>query len=265
LFATNQWQSSKREKQTMKAKMKATMAIIGVCAALSPWAGAAPILQHVGANNPTTEGFNPTGGAGLEGIRYATNDNGTPAWVIQDTNAPLNSGFGYLNNLSAVQRGQLANQWHVGWTFKVAAASAPDDVTPFSVRFINTNGLSTTERDYWVKYSLTNGTDLRIVLNAGPALTVPGAAVGFHTWDLRRTNPASTVAEFYYDGAFLTNYSGFDDPGEGYYLMWVAQGADTTSLTEWTSMIVEVVPEPSSLGLIAVVAGIGHLCRRRKQ
>lgn len=234
--------------------MKRAVQIIAICLVLAPWAGAQMIVQHQGTNNPTTEGFTQGNGGGLS--LFPTNDAGTQAWTILDNN--VSDGVLYYAFFSVADRARLAPMWNVVWNFNLIDAPDPDSVR---VNFTLTNSTGNARR--YVPQFQRIGNDVSVVLPGGPAVPLQvGAGVGFHTWQLIRTNPASDVAEFYLDGVFLANYSGFNDSQEN-ISFGTGGGNATTSHTEWRFLYVEV-PEPSTLGLIGVAAAIGMAFRKRR-
>jgi hypothetical protein len=62
------------------------------------------IYQHIGSNDPLTEGWiDPPGTSTISGdVTWGSiNDNGTEAWYVDDSDTVLNSGRSYQNIPSA--------------------------------------------------------------------------------------------------------------------------------------------------------------------
>lgn len=228
------------------------MQILALWAAISSWAGAQTIIQHVGANNPTNEGFLLSNGTTMP--KFPTNDGGILSWTIVDTNAADN--FVYFKNFTSAQRADLADGWHVLWKAKAIDAPAPRS---WEISFSLTNDTGNARR-YLAAFE-KSGADMIVDLVTGPAFTVLGKGDGFHTWEFKRSTPGTDVAEFWVDDVFLTNYAGFNDFSSN--IEWGSLPHAKTSHVEWAWVLVEV-PEPSSLLLIGVATGIGLLSRRRK-
>jgi hypothetical protein len=214
-------------------------------------------IYHANDKNPVTdEGFSENGT--LSG--FPTNDAGTLAWVIQDTDTGNRAQY----NVGSTPDPDYyrTNGWSLTWKLKIV--DGPDTILDSTARGIEMNWRykndGVNDRRYNIRFGLTNG-NATVFMLTGPAITVPGAGVGFHKWTLER-RPGTDVAGFYVDGTFLTNYSGFADSSEA-RLYWGSITAPSTGTSEWSLILLEV-PEPSALGLLSLGASGVFLLQRRR-
>jgi len=247
--------------------MKQIAWLIGGFVAWTCSVNAQVIVQHVGTNNPVTEGFTQTGTI----VGSPTNDMGTNAWHILDTTS--SDRLRYDFNLTSGQIAMLSTQgWKITW--QLAMLTNVID-TPDTVRF-STHGVPMAyylpsiapgvgNRRYIVQLGrATNAVSVRLSGQSGVDTTfyVPSLASGFHTWVLENSAPGVVGANLYVDGIFLTNYNGFSDTS-AFNLNW-GSGLGNTPFndTEWGLVLLQV-PEPSALGLFMGAALVVSFLRRR--
>ena len=214
------------------------------------------VVEHAGANDPTSEGFNANGDAGLGS---AVTDGGTAAWKVLD-DQPTELSYGYA--LSAEESSAARND---GFTMRanvrLPIVGMPIQSNPFvHIRF-----------DGDKRYFLRWGTE-----NSG-AVNVQLLGTGSNTQELGVTTDDYALYEVTYDGD--TNeaqlYVNGSTVGNG--VLPMIDGG--TNIITWGSgastghpagegnfsllnLDINNIPEPASLALIGF-GGLALLARRR--
>lgn len=227
-------------------------------------AAQAAIVEHVGSNDPTTEGFTyETASNGTVTTGAVINDGGVDAWKVDD-NATNDYGLYYQGFSSADQASLLAQGFTA--TMKLRIADTPSDAPGGAVAFdLN---LGSTHKRFLVYFGTNADGDPNFYFNDGnfsyPVAT--GAGGGYHTFKLIY-DPVTTTADVYLDATQLKDdwagLSGSTQRGQtfGQAVFGSGSGGDTGQ-GNYASFVV-AVPEPASVALmgLGVVALVG---RRRR-
>lgn len=241
----------------ISANILSGIALIAVTASISQ---ASIVVQHLGANDPATEGWSFVGGGSLVTVGGLTDDagSGLDAWYINDASDD-NSGneYGlYLNPFTTVQKTDLlANDWIA--TAKIRIGQTND--FPGGAVFFDVN-LGDGNRRFYVYIGTEAGGDPNWTIDSGATVnTINGLGTGYHTYQFKYTASTQTV-DFLVDGNLAINdWGGHDgNNGDGRMAFGSGSGGDTGQGNY--NLVNLVVPEPSSLGLLA---GASMLMMRR--
>ena len=195
-----------------------------------------PIFQHLGANDPTAEGFNLVLGSG--GSVGAV---GTSAWTTA-VGSPNGNTY-YQQTFSLQQLADMAGQnWVLSFTVQVAqSGNFPNSYLQLetgSATFILPLG-SDSNGDPFI-----NGSSL------SPMFVLNGGGSGYHNYQLIY-NTANATANLWVDGTdAINNYPYATHSGAG-SIAW-GEGQAGSSQGNWSLVSLSVVPEPSTLSLLTL-------------
>ena len=196
------------------------------------------ISQHIGANDPTSEGFSLSsyGSPELWGV---INDLGVDAWAtsVYQAGATYTDRFGDLSG----------KNWVLSTTLRVVTSDVAAGGDVFSA------AITTGSTVFYLRFGSTAGGDPTVqaatYLHSSPVITLDGAGSTYN--DFRLVYDASeNMTDLWING--VREYSGL--PGASVEtaagLQWSAgyQGS-LTRQANWSLVSVEIIPEPSSIGL----------------
>jgi hypothetical protein len=220
----------------MKTRIFITAVIVlGLSA---PIFGQGVLYQHVGANNPTDEGFTlDTSGAG--GTASAIpNDGGVTAWSTQ---VGAGGTLWYDGQLSSTALAQ--SDWILSVNMRVLQSGPSFENSFVQVR--------TSDYIYSLWFATQADGDPLVRAGAfasGPVFVLDGAGAGYHDFQLRYSHDAGN-AELWVDG--VMRLSGITSSGQsGISVLQWGDGQAGPSGAYWNSVSFQVVPEPSSLALL---------------
>lgn len=237
---------------------------------LAPAQASTLLFSHVGAVNPTTEGWTFSGTVQTGAI---TNDLGTgvDAWKVYEQGG---SNAGTYNKTLTI--GQLSEALQIGWTLDATIRFIPPD--PLVVTSLGNNAWCTLLIDEGVAgkrdlYGLYFGNDLSG--NTLVRLYATGATYtvdpGYHDYSIR-WDPSTQLASFFIDGVLkASDYAGSTIDNTGTSRVYWGDNT-TTAITPGRgahyayvglSTGVAAVPEPGRIGLLMLAAAAGIFRRRR--
>ena len=235
------------------------------------------IASAEGMTNPTTEGFTTVTFGASSTAGPLSNDLGLPAWSI--TGSGQSSQFGY--GTAALTTAQLSNIASNGFTLTLVERALLNGLAPAytssdpatiggayvgyaGVRWeielgLNSNG----DTVVVLPTTLDNGGPGESIRSFGPSYTLTGSGSTYNTYQLVY-NSTTQLADLFVDGKeVLSNYSGDTSfytnnalkfsaasGGEGNFNLVQVQTGDA------------VIPEPGSLTLLALGAGVIGIVRR---
>jgi len=214
----------------------------------TPIFGQGVLYQHLGANNPTGEGFAlVTSGAGGTASSIP-NDGGVAAWATQ---VGAGGTLWYSGQLSSASLAQ--SDWILSVNMRVLQSGPSFENSFVQVR--------TNDYIYSLWFAAQADGDPLVRAGAfarGPVFVMEGAGAGYHDYQLRYSYAAGN-AELWVDG--LMRLSGITSSGQsGISVLQWGEGQAGPSRAHWNSVSFQVVPEPSSLGLMLV--GLVLICRK---
>jgi hypothetical protein len=204
---------------------------------VTPIFGQGVMYQHLGANDPVNEGFalvtSGTGGT----TSTIPNDGGVAAWATQ---VGAGGTLWYSGQLDAVALAQ--SDWILSVDMQVLQSSENSFV-----------GVRTSDYIYNLWFTAQADGDPVVRAGAfatGPVFALEGAGAGYHDYQLRYSNAAGN-AELWVDG--VMRLSGITSSGQsGWSVLQWGEGQGGPSLSHWSSVSFEAIPEPSSLALLPV-------------
>ena len=238
-----------------------TLAVLAIIALALP-AQAVVIKEHVGQNDPIAdEGWAPDGtGSGFTLPPQGINDGGVDAWAIQDDSTTQEYGPTYRPFQQSELDDMRANGWRM--TLKLRMTMQPDspDDPCVHARFGLDNGT------WWLRFGNDEQDNINVRMFKGDAdpsfvvADVPGGPLDYHTWRLEDLD-GDMLANLYQDDVLVAEdvapYS------YGYNrLTWGSLNKAATGGANWALLRLESVPEPTTIGLLAVGA-LAMLRRRR--
>ena len=215
-------------------------------------AKASLIFSHVGANDPTTEGWIDSGSGTLVTTGGVMNDLGTgvDSWFVDDPTAVSGSLTHYVQVPDAMTISQASA---LGWTLSVNArmvTSSGSGIPGMKARYHN--GTSTR---FGMLFDRETDGDPSVELIGGGAFILDGAGDGeYHLYELIY-DPIAGSADLFVDGVErISNYAGYTGPATT-RVDWGANSSSTTGRGHFNSVEFSVVPEPSAILLF----GLGYL------
>ena len=179
-----------------------------------------PVATHIGAADPTTEGFTEVSCCGPSTVEPLANDLGHASWSI--AGAAMGSQFWYQSGaLSAAQKADIASQGAVlSIEARVVQGLAPSFDTVNYVT-IGGAGLDTGLKRFLVNLGLDVNGDTVVSLDTaldvgyggamrsfGPSFILTGSGSSYHNYQLV-FRPGGQVADLFVDGIErITNYAG---------------------------------------------------------
>lgn len=221
-------------------------------------AQAAPIIQHSGSADPTTEEFTFAGGGAGITTGPVTNDAGLDAWSVTDASA--NFGLYYQGFTPTERADLLANDFVATTTLRVVNAST----SPAGALLFDVN-LGLTKRRFLLYFGSNALGDLMINYNDTTITTYGGSGSGYHTIRLQYDADLAN-ADVYLDNNLVrsdyTGISGSTQNSNANGQVQFGSGSGAGQGRGNYNLISVAVPEPASL----VALGMGSLAllgRRR--
>ena len=221
-------------------KTRTLITAVVVLGLSTPIFGQGVLYQHLGANNPTGEGFTLlTSGAGGTASPIP-NDAGVAAWATQVGAGGTLWYSGQLNSLSPVQ-----SDWVLSVNMRVLQSGHSFENSFVQVR--------TSDYIYSLWFAAQADGDPIVRAGAfasGPVFVMEGVGAGYHDYQLRYSSIAGN-AQLWVDG--VMRLSGITSTGQsGTSVLQWGEGQAGPSSSRWGSVSIQVVPEPSSFGLMLV-------------
>jgi hypothetical protein len=210
------------------------------------------LYQHLGANDPLTEGFaldtSGTGGT----TAPVPNDGGVAAWATQVSAGGTLWFAGQLDSATVVP-----SDWVLSVNMRVLQSGPV-----FENSFV---GVRTTSYIYNLWFATQPDGDPVVRAGAfatGPVFVLNGAGPGYHEYQLRYSHAAGS-AELWVDG--VMRISGIASSGlSGISELEWGEGQAGPSHANWNTVSFQVVPEPSSFGLLLLgFPLLAARCRRK--
>lgn len=239
-------------------------------------ANAAPLFQHLGASDPTTEGWTAVGAGGVT-TGPVLNDLGTglDAWSTDD-DLTVASGFNSRGYTGTPSAGDLADMASFGWTLSGRLRVVDADVV--SANPVSTFGAAITMSvdDGMDLYSFQFGIDgsgnalvkaptgTFIASNGhpigtGPQFTATGS--GYHLYTVV-FDPVAGNVDLFIDGIeVLSNHEGLASSSPTVF--FGAGDSQATGHANWNEVTFSIVPEPSTALLTA--SGLLALAQARRR
>lgn len=212
------------------------------------------VVEHMGANDPVTEGFALTRFLGNPEVGPVFDDLGRDAWMIKLTS--VSDNVQYTHNLTQ-QQGEDAMRF--GWELSA------------TVRFLSmppSTGLAfhTGNDLFWMMFRTFPNGVLYVTDNRGTAYSFEDHDGGYHNYKLVY-DPLSELAKLWVDGIdtgveFLPRSS-----TSGSWLMLGAGESVEGTQAHWHEINLTIVPEPATLALLTGVGAlfVAGIVRRRKR
>ena len=210
------------------------------------------IVQHIGAADPTTEGWVDQGGSQPVGPIFG--DMGFDAWSIDDSSTALGSSRAYSHQLTGSQlSGAMASGWQLSTRLRVI------DI-PDSLDFSVTVGLSAASVNYYMAFGSQADGDPIVQLvegfsspnTLGPSYALEGSGGGYHHYEMR-FDPLSGTADLFVDGIErISDYGGNTINAGSSLVQFGAAQSNSTGHGHYNFVQFSTVPEPSSTVLFLV-------------
>lgn len=254
--------------RTIRTGLFSLAATAMVCLLAASTASAVTIAQHVGNNNPTTEGWvlvNP--GAGTDPILSPiTADAGHDAWEIDDTDASSGKASYYdFNGITTAQADDMiANGFQFAFRLKIPATGHNKNTRAIEAE-IGVVGTSASKGG--ILFLGTSGGDPHLDAgNYGAGVVMTGLGEGYHdylmTYDSSTDMMTTTV-----DGNLA--FAVAPNTGLGDRVWFGSVVGSGEGLSRWSDVTLTsglpagaVVPEPATMGLLGL-AGLAMMRRRR--
>jgi hypothetical protein len=210
---------------------------------------AAVLIDHNGSTDPTTEGwsFFTSGPAAATG---PINDAGTNAWFTDDNNSSALGGYA-LN----ITPSQALDARTNGWVMRTTAREADPNANYSSTAIEFRDGVSA----FQVRIGSDSVGD-PVVWAGSSSYTLIGGAGAFHDFAVV-FDPVSLTADVFADGLeIIPNWTG-GSAGSLNRIFWGAGSSSATGEGRFAYVDFEILPEPSSLILVAGCV-LGGLNRR---
>lgn len=253
------------------------------CAFLSLPAATVLQVQHIGSNDPRTEGFSGPSPTATNVITQAVTVGGTAAWSITDPGIAPDGKSNNNNYTKTFTDAQLVSLLQNGWSMS-ATVSIPNDTPTIGVAWNadsqawvgayykhapTIEGIATaTQRIAWglmLGRDAAGKTLASLYLSGKPSITLDP---GFHTYEWFY-NPLTKLASVYVDGQYWTDYAGtISTTGTINQFYWGDNNGQSaaTNLPRtayYSHVLYSIAPEPSKT-LLSTLA-LGWLVLRRKR
>jgi hypothetical protein len=222
----------------------------------------ATLIEHQGATDPTTEGFTLSAGGGTHS-ETGVLDSGTAAWQITTDE---NAYSAYVHDFTAPELATLTSNGDgrgVVFTVRLRIQADPTTVTDENIVAEIAYG----GNRYAMRFGIDGSGDFVVTPVSWFSYTVAGGN-DYHTIQMI-DNDADGDFDFYIDGALQANpgYGGTPNAAEraafGDFTGSLNGSSDT--IVNWATFDVNVIPEPSTLLLLAAGAGVLTGAHRRWQ
>ena len=204
------------------------------------------IVQHSGATDPVTEGFQNLGpGSGYPVI----NDMGVNAWV---TPGATNQHVGFLYFLTPQQEAASAGaSWILSADLKIATTNSPADFLLYMDGSIGLNFGSDSNGDQYVIYGP----------GSAGRVTLPGS--NYNDYQLRYDASAEAMSLWINGAEYANNIYTNEHDAYLYEVGW-GGGVDggLNPLANW-NLVSLTIPEPSSAALVLLGGGTLFYLRRK--
>jgi hypothetical protein len=199
------------------------------------------IVQHSGATDPTTEGFTLSllvGGS----VGPVTNDLGMNAWA---TVLPQKGFIGYTYSLTPLQQSET-----VGSDWILSATLRDLQSIPLPNTFIAWIGADSYVQEIG---SEINGDPYVDGSRSNPVFVLNGGGGGYHNYQWVYS-AATTEVALWVDGVDqIPDF--FQIPATGISQIEFGEGQGGYSSDNWSSVSLEIVPEPSAMSLLFLGGG----------
>jgi hypothetical protein len=225
------------------------------------------IFEHNGQLDPINDEAWMLGGSGGTGVDVGplADDagSGMDAWFVDDNSTAGGSNLSYFQSLTAGQTGQANLGWTLSTTIRIPDNSVTTGLSPF-----------VSYRDTVTSWEMAFGSDVDgdpvVLLRntggsvAGPSFTLEGAGNTYHTYDLIY-DPTAGSADLFIDGIErISNFSGYGFSETLGNVGWGAGSSADTGQGNFNHVRFSVVPEPSSMVVVAFTFLTAGVFRRRR-
>lgn len=249
---------------TKSFSIAAALAVCFSLSALAP-ANATVIISHLGANDPTTEGWTQNGSDPLVNVGPSINDGGTglDAWIVDDNGTSSGDFTSYSASLTAPEVTEAFSRgWILSGTIRVADAN--DSLDQAISLLLNTG----TQRYHLTFGSDSDGDAIVQVCETGlcesgdgTSFTSEGLGSAFIEYELIY-NPIAGNADLFVNGVEqISDYTGIASATPARVLFGSSSSNDTGD-GRFNAVQFTIVPTPSAV--FSILLGLGILGYRKR-
>ena len=255
--------------RTIRTGLFSLAATAMVCLLAASTASATTVIaQHVGDNDPTTEGWvlvNP--GVGTDPILSPITEAGVGAWQIDDTDTSSTKASYYdFNGVTTAQADDMiANGFQFAFTLKIPATGHNKNTRAIEAEI---GVVGTSESKGAILFLGTSGGDPHLDAgDYGTGVVMTGLSEGYHDY-LMTYDPSTDLVTTTVDGNLALSVAPNTGLGDRVWFGSVVgsgEGVSRWSEVTFTSGLPvpeAVVPEPATMGLLGL-AGLVMMRRRR--
>jgi hypothetical protein len=256
--------------------------VVGLCLVVfgseCPVQAGSLIVEHIGNNDPLSEGLSLWKFDGGISASQVTNDMGYNAWSVSSV-APFNPVAQAAYTSGPLTSAQLAEIGSQGFTMSLLArvvsgptfdnsttglASGGATLALGGVRFDLDLGLNSQGDTVAVLASSLVLNQDRTISSYGDSYTLTGSGSSYHLFQLYE-NPTTGTADLYVDGVLsLSDYSGTGINALNYGLVFGAVNGGDVNFSLVSVVAGNAIPEPSTLSLLGTAAVIGLVVAARR-